>query len=138
MATVVLWGPPCSGKSTYIAERMRPVDLVVDFDLIAAALLPMAPPHHRPGYVRDLARTARNAVIDDVVVAAERHGLTAWVIDSGASPTGRAIWRRRGAEVVKLLPPLDVCLARAAADNRPADTESRIRAWFNTHSTEGS
>jgi predicted kinase len=38
MKTTLVSGPPCSGKTTYIAERVRPGDVVVSYDAIADAL----------------------------------------------------------------------------------------------------
>ncbi len=35
---IIVCGPPAAGKSTYVAERRGPDDLVIDLDQIAAAL----------------------------------------------------------------------------------------------------
>ena len=37
MITIVL-GPPCGGKSTYVAEQAQSGDVVVDYDALAQAL----------------------------------------------------------------------------------------------------
>jgi len=133
VAVVVIWGPPLSGKTTYINDRARPQDAVIDFNLIAAALsTPAADPLDPPKLARELAYRARRAAVKAVMDVAPRSpASTAWVVDSGASPQQLADWRARGAQVVVLEVALDECLARAAA--RPPGTERTVRAWFAKH-----
>lgn len=53
---VLIAGPPCAGKSTYAQQHAEPGDMVIDYDLIAAAI--GSPDHHdhpaslRPAIVR--------------------------------------------------------------------------------------
>lgn len=135
MPTVVLWGAPCSGKSTYIRERARYGDIILDLDRIALAFMPEGSDHHDyPDHVRQCARAARMAVVDD----AARWGLTsphtAWIIDSNAGPKGRARWRAMGAQVVKLDTDAATCHARAEAE-RPPHVHRIIDEWFARHGT---
>lgn len=126
----VLWGPPCSGKSTYIAQRARPGDVIIDLDRIALALTTDTTHHHEYGEpIRVIAQAARRAAID---AALADHGPgDLWVIDSGATHRKRAWWRtRHHATVIELDTPLEVCLERARAE-RPAWGERRVREWFD-------
>ena len=133
MPTVVLWGPPCSGKSTHIRENSAPGDIVVDLDRLALAFAVEGTPHHDyPDHVRELARAARAAIVDDVAAWGTRSPHTAWIIDSNASDAARARWRRIGASVVKLNVPYAECVRRAQAE-RPASTLALIDEWFTRH-----
>ena len=122
----VVAGPPCAGKSTWIAEHRHPGDVVVDFDAIAQALgapgrLNLATSDHAA--IRLAARDARAAVI----AAAKRgkYGATrTWVIQTWAGD-----WPD-GVEVVTLDPGAEVCHARADADDRPAETHQVIDQWY--------
>lgn len=134
MSVVVVWGPPCGGKSTYIRDRARSHDAVIDFDRISLALsVEGTRSHEAPRLARELAYRARRAAVRGVMEVAPRTAAaTAWVIDSGATPQQLADWRARGAQVVVLDVPLEQCLARAA-ESRPPGTERIVRAWFARH-----
>ena len=63
---ILVAGPPCSGKTTYVTQRAKPGDLVLDQDAIGAAAM-------RQGLAK---------------VAAMTDG-TAWVIRCSPGPTQR-------------------------------------------------
>jgi predicted kinase len=133
MSVVVLWGPPCSGKTTHIAERAQPADVVIDLDRIALALAPDGIEHHAYAqHHRDLARMARAAIVDKAAAWGAHQDLTVWIIDSNASAAARRRWRGLGAQVVKLNVPMAECLRRAETC-RPAETQQLIREWFTRH-----
>lgn len=127
---VVVTGPPCSGKSTYVREHRRPEDLVVDTDAIAHAL----------GYptsqitwtlehaARDAARVARIALLDWVL--AGPLDADVWIVETDPAPVLVGRLERVGATFVDLDPGLDVCLARAAARPDPTGTAEQIRQWY--------
>lgn len=129
MPLIVVTGPPCSGKSTHVADRIQPGDLVVDLDQIAHAL--GYPLDHIDWADRDhpavtAARTARTAIVK--ALPAGSH--TTWVIDAEPHPTSRQIWRRQGVQVIDLVPPASVCHDRASAAARPESTHDQIVAWY--------
>ena len=135
MPAVILWGPPCSGKTTHVEQRIRPGDVVIDLDRIALALDPNAADHDYPDHVRRMAQAARRAIIDDVVAWGVRSQRTAWVIDSAADQVARAKWRRRGATVVELEVDHAECVRRAAA-TRPPGYARAVDAWFARHAAD--
>lgn len=127
MVTVVT-GPPCSGKSTYVRERARRGDVVIDLDRIALALTSEDTLHHEyDETIRALAVHVREAALRAVLGAAGQ--VTAWVIDSSPSPERRRQYRMVGAEIVALDPGIDVCLDRASAE-RPAWVADLIRSHY--------
>lgn len=132
MSITVLWGPPCSGKSTYIRDRAQGDDIIIDLDRIALALSVDSTDHH--GYAmhhRKLALDAREALlIRALAYAAE--GVHLWVIDSNADEVKRAEWRLKGAEVVELDVDRATCEARAHAE-RPESALVTIAKWYARH-----
>lgn len=110
MARVVylVAGPPCAGKSTYVRQRAKPGDLVLDQDVIGA----------------------RAMVAGLRQVAAMTSG-TAWVIRCAPGPTRRAeLAAQLRAEVVLLRPDDAVLFARAAARANPRRAIQAVRDWI--------
>lgn len=121
-------GPPCSGKSTYVAEHARPSDVVVDVDRIAHALgyptehLDWSETEQHPARVAAL--IARASVLK--AVRQGRIGGHVWVVDQAGSVdlAGAAF------ASTQLDPGQDVCAARARAAGRPASTLEQIDRWY--------
>jgi broad-specificity NMP kinase len=79
MLTVVT-GPPCSGKSTYVRERAKPGDIVIDFDTLAQALgSPTAHDHNKE--IRLVTIDARRSAIASAV-SAHLRGHPVWIVDT--------------------------------------------------------
>lgn len=132
----VLTGPPCSGKSTHVAQHSEPGDVVVDFDRIAAALggvgdqvdWSTTSPH------RHLARVARAAVVKALIADQRRMpGVTVWLIETNLEPWQRALYTRAGGEFVELDPGAGECHRRADDADRPPATHEQIDTWYAGH-----
>jgi len=124
-------GPPCAGKSRYVADHARPGDVVVDYDAIARSMgSPDAWDHPEP--IRMLARSRRTDLEDEV---ARMPSGTAWVIRSLPEGDRRAAMARRlrATDVVVLDVPPEEALRRAAHDRRPSWTESVITSWWRRY-----
>ncbi|MFI2577710.1 hypothetical protein ACH5AJ_36555 [Streptomyces rochei] len=108
-SVTLVTGPPCAGKTTYVAARVQPGDIVLDQDVIGAAAM-------RAGLAR---------------VAAMTTG-TAWVIRCAPGPTTRAALARQiGATDVVLLRPDDAELfGRAARRQYPRRHIQAVRDWI--------
>lgn len=75
---VVVCGPPCSGKSTYVDQRREPGDLVVDYDQIAQSLgSPVSHGHHYK-FHKPTDRVIKQHINDIVLGKNQR----AWIIRS--------------------------------------------------------
>jgi Uncharacterized protein conserved in bacteria len=105
---ILVAGPPCSGKTTYVTQRAKPGDLVLDQDAIGAAAM-------RQGLAK---------------VAAMTDG-TAWVIRCSPGPRRREEFARQiRAEVVLLTAPEPELIARAAHRPNPRRHIQAVRDWL--------
>lgn len=127
----VVTGPPCGGKSSYVADNAQPGAVIVDYDHIATAL--GAGGHMPEGHIRDAAFAARSAVIDYILRNAA--DIDAWVIQTSLPPVQREMWENAGAEVVTIDPGVSACLARAVSDERPEGTADAILAYYESLNT---
>lgn len=127
MLTVVV-GPPAGGKSTWVLERAKPGDIVIDFDRLAVALSGHgADPHDHAPDVTAVTRAARTAAI----TAALRHtGSTdVYLIHSNPGQQRMAEYRRLGANVVTIDPGRDVVRERCKTE-RPQRMFTVIDQWY--------
>lgn len=125
----IVYGPPGSGKSTYVAQQANPGDLVIDLDEIIAEQT------GKPLYHGDDLGPAlrhRNSLLGNL----SREPRTAWLIVTGLK-ADRAWWERKlqpAATVLMDTPHLE-CIARVKADiRRPAHVKARhltaVDEWF--------
>lgn len=131
----IVCGPPASGKSTYVAERVGRRDLVVDLNVIAAEL--SGQPLH--GWSRDKwlspAIRLRNGMLGELSKAPRYDA--AWLILSAANAEHRQWWadKMRPASITVLEVPAAECMARVRADaQRPRDaTFEAIGKWWSAY-----
>jgi 5-methylcytosine-specific restriction protein A len=129
---VLVCGPPGAGKSTYVAKRAKPADLVIDFDQILAEISRRPIYEGYPEYgKRALAERNRRLL----ALADEPARRRAWVI-VGAPGHARTWWtgRLKPSRTVVLAPLLPTLLERIEADPRrqPVREEHRRAAerWW--------
>lgn len=124
-ATVLVWGPPCGGKNTYVNRHKAPGDMVVDFDAVITAL-GGAGGHDQPAALRPFAFDCIDAVM--ARLASGNHIVTrTWVILSAPARVDRDPFRT--GDLVACVPDIDVCKDRAARE-RPAEWLGYIDNWF--------
>lgn len=131
MFTVVI-GPPAAGKSTWVLERAKPEDIVIDFDRLANALSGEgADAHDHPPHLVAITKAARTAAIE----AAIKHKgkVDVYLIHSTPSLQRLAEYRAMGAEIVTIDPGRDVVRSRCKGGNRPPRMYSVIDAWYKEH-----
>lgn len=126
MTITVVLGPPCAGKSTFVAESAADGDVVVDFDKLATALGSKTA-HDAPYAIRSVAHAARQAAIDLILAGIDSDS---WIIHSSPTPEAMACYEAAGARIEEIDPGIAVCLARASENDRPAWTESAINRWY--------
>lgn len=122
---VIVSGPPCSGKSTYVAEHAKTGDIVIDLDEIAGTI---APSWGRiwNGPLLDQAMRVRNAMLGSLRFAPKSG--RAWFIVGAPTYAERQWWFEKvGHSHVFLSPPVSECLRRAEIrDGRTA----HVQGWF--------
>lgn len=121
-------GHICSGKTTYVRERARPGDVVIDLDRIADALdHEDARPYEHGEHTIEIARAARWRAIEAAVFEHDRRpGLfDLWIIHAYPSERDLAVYRRAGATHVELDVDRETLLARAGA-HRPAARRAEL------------
>lgn len=116
---VIVCGPPCSGKSTYVEEHRSDGDIVIDLDAIMTEIEPSY--RHWSGYLDQLllnrAIRQRNAMLGDLK---RRTMGWAWFIVSAPTLTERSWWQGKlGGQVVLLHPGVRECKRRAIARGTP-------------------
>ena len=137
MITVVT-GPPCSGKSTYVAENSKSGDIVIDMDVLALALTtPDVKPYEYSAFVRDVAIVARGAAVKKAlqVIQGERY-VNLWIVHTDPSANERSMYRALNGRIQEMNPGLAVCLERLTqrqASNKSI-TERVIREWHQVRS----
>lgn len=120
----IISGPPCSGKSTYVAEHAQSGDTIIDYDSLTECFGGQRWTHQK----RDIVLAARSAAIDNVLSHPDEE---AWIIDSRPSSVMMTRYNDAGAELVTIKEERETCFSRAVADNRPQDTFDAIEAWFS-------
>lgn len=123
----IVAGPPCSGKTTYVAEHKKENDLVIDLDALQQALGSDNTHGHNPALL-PFALEARDAIINRL---GRPHDLNhVWIIRTAPTNKERRQWWQ--ANVIVLETPKDVCHARADA-NRPPLWHDLIDAWWEKY-----
>ncbi len=131
---VLVAGPPCAGKTTYVEERAQPGDLVLDLDWIARDLGSTRYWHHDPATLARADAVMRREVLG---VAGTRAGRV-WIIrcvPDGRARTGLARLVRAD-QVVVLLPRGSTLVARARRRPDVQGTVTAINEWLSAY-TEG-
>lgn len=124
----VITGPPCAGKSTWVRDRAKPGDLVIDLDRIALSLTSEDTPHHQyPAHIRALAIKTRSSLIPAALRVSRQ--LDVYLVHAKPSNKQLGLYLRHHANIIELTASLDVLLARAAQE-RPSWVAPMIVDWW--------
>ncbi len=131
----IVAGPPGAGKTTYVEERAKWGDLIVDVDALFVALSGQAW-YEKPEVLLSFVLEARDAVLARLSTGSQvRH---AWVITSQADRDKLAALRDTlGAQLVVLEIDALECVRRISQDERRADRipqwQELVRAWWRKY-----
>lgn len=128
MLTVVT-GPPCSGKTTYVAMHGLPGDIIIDFDDLAVALGAERYLWAEHDPIWHVILAARNAAITAAIERCQ-HGARAWIIDTVIPDWRKARYAAARARIIRLDASADGLHQRADKDGRPPHWHARIDDWF--------
>lgn len=127
----LVYGPPLSGKKSYVRQAMGRGDIVVDIDAIFQALT-MLPMYDKPGNLLTNVMNVRSTLIDNLKT---RYGKwhNAWIIGGYADKYQRdSIINQLGAEPIYIEATREECLERLMADEeRGEDFKDYIDKWFD-------
>lgn len=126
----IVYGAPCSGKSTYVKNNCLEDDLIIDIDKIYQ-MISNSDEHIKSGRLKDIAFKIQRELIDMVKC---RYGkwINAWII--GGYPLSNERERvaaSLGAELIYIEASKELCLARA--NERSHEYKQFIDEWFTKY-----
>ncbi|MCT9932434.1 ATP-binding protein [Planotetraspora sp. A-T 1434] len=128
MGLYVITGPPAAGKSTWVRGHAKPGDIVIDYDLLAAALTaPGADLNAHPKVLRDVAYRARAAAVTEALN--HTNTVDVYVIHSIPSEHARARYEDHDAHIVEIDPGRDVVMQRIRT-MRPHAMVAVAQRWY--------
>ena len=124
----VITGPPCGGKTTWVRDRAKPGDIVIDLDRIALSLTAEeTAPYEYPRHIRLLAIACRKSIIG---LAMSARTCDVYLIHSKPSGKQKSQYVKAGATFVHRSAPVEELLRRATAE-RPDWYLPLIWSWFD-------
>lgn len=130
MTIHVVYGPPCSGKSSYVAEHAEPGTPRFDHDAIASVVAGHQLNHDVPSGVGKLVTAMRRGMVG-YLLDEETPTPTTWLIWAWPPQKLIDVFAEMGAEFHLVDPGKEECIARAMRDNRPPGTVERIQQWYD-------
>ena len=132
----VVYGPPLSGKTTFVAENKDRNDLVVDMDQLYKAIT-LLPGYDKPDILLINIRAIYNTLIDNIKT---RYGKwhSAWIVTGGADKYKRErMAGELGAELIFCDVSKKECLRRLSLDEgrkyRQDEWREYIEKWFREY-----
>ena len=125
----LVYGSPCSGKSTYIKEHFKDGDIVCDVDRLYSALC-FNEEHNEELYAQEIAYILYNHLLD-TIRDRKGHWKNAYVVSlaNKKETLKKSIERVNADEAIFIDTPFEVCIERAK--ERPFYFQWIIEDWFN-------
>lgn len=132
----IVYGPPLSGKTSYVIKNMQRGDLVVDMDKLYQAVS-LQPEYDKPNELLVNVLGIRNLLIDNVKTRYGRWN-SAWIIGGYPEKYRREqLSDELGAELIYCEASKEECMSRLAADSdrryRQNEWKTYIEKWFNSY-----
>lgn len=132
----LVYGPPLAGKKTFVRQQKKRSDLIVDMDLLYAAVSGL-PEYDKPDSLFTNVIGIHDHLIDNIRTRMGKWH-TAWVIGGYADKFKRErLADELGAELVFIDVSREECLARLEADERlqyrRPEWRGYIDKWFETY-----
>lgn len=126
----LIYGSPCSGKSTYIKEHIQRGDLVCDVDLIYGAITNSIP-HDAELYTHEVACQLDSA-LKEIIRERKGNWKNAYVVSlaNTEEKLQKAKDQINADECIFIDIPYEVCMERAK--ERPFYFQWIIQEWFET------
>ena len=126
----LIYGSPCSGKSTYIKKHFKDGDIVCDVDRIYSALC-FNEEHQTELYTQEVASKLNDTLLD-IIRNREGHWKNAYVVSlaNTKEKLNKAMKRIKADEAIYIDTPFETCMERAK--ERPFYFQWIIEEWFAT------
>lgn len=136
MSFKVVYGPPCSGKSTYVREHKGPEDVLFDYDRVFQAMT-YATEHTKSerAFAHRFVMDARSAFVR-TAKNGEHGAKDVWFICSNLNDSNREWLEPLSPEYIRMDVSEEECLARLEKDDTRPDKEHQaevIKKWFKDH-----
>lgn len=136
MSFKVVYGPPCSGKSTYVKENKGESDVLFDYDRIFSAMT-YATEHTKSEreYGHRFVMDCRSAFVR-TAKKGEHGAQDVWFIISNLTDKVRGWLESLSPEYIRMEATEEECLARLENDDTRPDKEHQaevIKQWFKDH-----
>ena len=127
----IVYGPPLSGKSTYVRQNMESGDLVIDLDVIYSSLS-LLPMYDRPKGLSRVVFAVRDCLYDQIRI---RNGdwPAAWIVAGLPRKDERErLAARMGADCILIEASKEECLERLRNNpgGRSEEWAGHIERWF--------
>lgn len=141
MAFKVLYGPPCSGKSTYAREHMGDKDIVYDYDRVSSALT-YDDEHtvNDRSYAHKFVMGCRKAIIA-IVREGDHEAENVWLLMTNLDDSFREWLKDCDPQYIRMDVTEEECLERLEKDDTRPDKKKWaevIKKWFEEHQEEES
>jgi len=133
MKVIVVFGPPCAGKTTYVKEQVKENDLVYDYDSLQRALS-FGNGSISNKNLHDYIISFRRLICDRLFI--EKNIDTAYIITTYLSDNFKSFLKPLNPEYVSINPGIDVCFEQLEADIERPDKEAQrelIQSWYKRY-----
>lgn len=123
----VVYGSPCSGKTTWVHNNAMPDDLILDLDSIWEALC-CSDRYHKPNRIKPVVFAVRDSILEQIKL---RNGTwrNAYVLGGYPLRTDRdRLCDQLRAEAIFIDEPREVCLSRAKNE----EWKGYVNDWFDS------
>lgn len=134
----IVYGPPCSGKSTYVRERAKDGDLIYDYDALVRAMTPQDKRDTQKTVAHEIAIGVRGLMINRIAET-ESGAKRAYIITRW--PTDNLREQLNGLDVTehRMDATREECLDRLEHDDSRDDKSAWAKIidnWFSDHANE--
>lgn len=130
----LVYGSPCSGKTTYVGNTATRNDLTVDLDKIHRAIC-VCGLYDKPYATKGVAFGVRNYLLDTIRTAGRgRRWQDAYIIGTYPDRLDREEFvREYGAELIHIDTPREECIRRAQNDEERRAVLSEVIKWIDDY-----
>ena len=129
----LVWGAPCSGKSSYVMQNKERSDLIIDMDLLWQAITGGSK-YDKPDLLKTQAFALRDCLLDSVKTRAGKWATAYYLTTEPRRAARDRMCAKLGAQPIYIPCTQDEALARLAKDTERAEVQQEwqgyIAKWF--------